>query len=154
MNKGTQAERRAGQVLDSHPADLTPEPRLTPHSTPFALPRPVPKPISPFLCLYVLSPAREGWPLIPAVNPPLPRSHFFKKYFLLGIFLIYIPNAIPKVLHTLPHPQIPLFKTVVVTQTEDRGLVMKNKDTKVFSYRHSPAYIFGLFEHLILNTDG
>jgi hypothetical protein len=33
---------------------------------------------------------------------------FFKKIFLLGIFLIYISNAMPKVPHTLPHP-LPLF---------------------------------------------
>jgi hypothetical protein len=32
---------------------------------------------------------------------------FFFKYFLLGIFLIYISNAIPKVPHTLP--PLPLF---------------------------------------------
>ena len=29
-------------------------------------------------------------------------SNIFKKFFLLGIFLIYISNAIPKVPHTLP----------------------------------------------------
>jgi hypothetical protein len=31
----------------------------------------------------------------------------FFKIFLLGIFLIYISNAIPKVPHTLPPPHSP-----------------------------------------------
>jgi hypothetical protein len=32
---------------------------------------------------------------------------FFKKYFLLHIFLNYISNAIPKVPHTLPPTSLP-----------------------------------------------
>jgi hypothetical protein len=39
-------------------------------------------------------------------------SFFFKKIFLLGIFLIYISNAIPKVPHTPSHSPthpLPLF---------------------------------------------
>jgi hypothetical protein len=32
---------------------------------------------------------------------------FYKKIFLLGIFLIYISNAIPKVPHTLPPTPLP-----------------------------------------------
>jgi hypothetical protein len=32
---------------------------------------------------------------------------FFFKYFLLGIFLIYISNAIPKVPHTVPPTPLP-----------------------------------------------
>jgi hypothetical protein len=41
---------------------------------------------------------------------PLPASFFFLLFFLyllLGIFLIYISNAIPKVLHTLPLTPLP-----------------------------------------------
>jgi hypothetical protein len=34
-------------------------------------------------------------------------SLFFLKIFLLGIFLIYISNAIPKVPHTLPPTPLP-----------------------------------------------
>jgi hypothetical protein len=30
--------------------------------------------------------------------------YLFFKMYLLGIFFIYISNAIPKVPHTLPHP--------------------------------------------------
>jgi hypothetical protein len=33
-----------------------------------------------------------------------PTFYIFLKYFLLGIFLNYISNAIPKVPHTLPPP--------------------------------------------------
>jgi hypothetical protein len=35
------------------------------------------------------------------------RIYIFLKKFLLGIFLIYISNAIPKVLHTLPSTPLP-----------------------------------------------
>jgi hypothetical protein len=37
----------------------------------------------------------------------LEEFFFFFKYFLLGIFLIYISNAIPKVPHTLPPSPLP-----------------------------------------------
>lgn len=109
MNEGTQAERHAGQVLDSH----SPELRLTPHSTPSAL---------------------------TALFPDLSQSLYHTSSVCTHYPLPERPGPHPS--HDPYPPQIPLFKTVVVTLTEDRGLVMKNKDSKFFSYYHPPAYIF------------
>jgi hypothetical protein len=39
--------------------------------------------------------------------PPCPDSFLFFSFFILGIFLIYISNAIPKVPHTLPLTPLP-----------------------------------------------
>jgi hypothetical protein len=65
----------------------------------------------------------------------LASSFFFHYYFLLGIFFIYISNAIPKVPHTLPshsptHPHpilgtgIPLYWGILSLQ--DQGASLSN----------------------------
>jgi hypothetical protein len=41
---------------------------------------------------------------------------FFFKYFLLGIFLIYISKAIPKVPHTLPPTPLPTHSHFICPQ--------------------------------------
>jgi hypothetical protein len=52
---------------------------------------------------------RPPWVLVPKASFTEEFCNaLFKKYFLLGIFLIYISNAIPKVPHTPPtHPNSP-----------------------------------------------
>jgi hypothetical protein len=42
-----------------------------------------------------------------STNENCNKNHFFFLYFLLGIFLIYISNAIPKVPHILPPTPLP-----------------------------------------------
>jgi hypothetical protein len=66
---------------------------------------------------------------------------FFLKIFLLGIFLIYISNAIPKVPHTLPPTPLP---------THSHFLALENINSNVYGlvfnffiyYNYAKSWIF------------
>jgi hypothetical protein len=62
-------------------------------------------PDSPVFTSQILP--KENWFLFKQVSSQFAYFQFLKKIFLLGIFLIYISNAIPKVPHTLPHTPLP-----------------------------------------------
>jgi hypothetical protein len=65
-----------------------------------------PRTLSPCLQLSSTGHSLYFQNLLDVIATRTPEDFFFLN-FLLGIFLIYISNAIPKVLHTLPHTHSP-----------------------------------------------